>query len=102
MGKYRSRLQIIADVLSVVNDGARKTQIMYKANLSYQLLNRYLDETLKLGLINQNSSGVYEVTERGCVFLRLYNDFERKRRELEGQVDSLQNEKRALLKIVMP
>ncbi|MGQ9461394.1 MAG: winged helix-turn-helix domain-containing protein, partial [Candidatus Bathyarchaeaceae archaeon] len=37
MGKYRGRLDIVADILSVVNnnDGARKTRIMYQANLSY-------------------------------------------------------------------
>jgi len=46
MGKYRDRLQIIADMLSVVRGGAKKTHIMYQANLSYTLLGRYLSEVL--------------------------------------------------------
>jgi len=40
MGKYRDRLQIIADILSVVRDGAKKTHVMYQANLSFTLLKR--------------------------------------------------------------
>ena len=46
MGKHRSRLKILASILSVVNSSgiAKKTHIMYKAYLSYSLLVRYLNE----------------------------------------------------------
>jgi len=51
MAKYRSRLEIVADVLGVVSGGARKTQIMYQANLSYKLLVHYLKDVIKMGLV---------------------------------------------------
>ena len=44
MGKHRSRLEILANILDVVNgnDGsAKRTQIMYQANLSFQVLQKY-------------------------------------------------------------
>ncbi|NIO36932.1 hypothetical protein GTO27_04425, partial [Candidatus Bathyarchaeota archaeon] len=60
MGKYRSRLQIIADILSVVRDNdARKTRIMYLANLSWDLLTRYLNELIEAGLMRCGRSDHY-------------------------------------------
>jgi len=102
VGKYRSRLQIMADVLAAVSDGARKTHIMYKANLSYKLLNRYLNEVLDAGLARLGDDGWYEITKKGRVFLercceyfernqRLIdhiNDVEYKREELESLLSS--------------
>lgn len=46
---YRSRYEIIADMLNVVSGRAKKTKIMYQANLSYKLLQKYLaeDQTLQ-------------------------------------------------------
>jgi predicted transcriptional regulator len=50
MGKYRSKLQIVADMLSVVSgNDAKKTRIMYLANLSWDLLNRYLNDLMEAG-----------------------------------------------------
>ena len=53
MGKHRSRLKILAKILSVVNDneGAKKTQIMYQAYLSYKLLTQYLNDVIDAGLV---------------------------------------------------
>ena len=48
MRSYRERLDIVADMLQVVNEaGAKKTQIMYKANLSYNLLKKYLADIVE-------------------------------------------------------
>ena len=44
MGNYRGKLDIIADILRVVSGNAKKTQIMYQANLSYRVLQKYLAE----------------------------------------------------------
>ena len=51
MGQYRKRLEIIADILSVVRGGAKKTRIMYQANLSYRLLALYLEFVKEAGLV---------------------------------------------------
>jgi len=51
LGSYGSRLDIIADMLRAVSQGAKKTQIMYHANLSYKLLIKYLTEVIESCLI---------------------------------------------------
>ena len=40
MVKYRRRFDILADMVRVAGAGARKTKIMYFANLSFVLLNK--------------------------------------------------------------
>ena len=74
--KYRSRLQIIADILIVAEDGAKKTRIMYQANLSYDLLKRYLAETLEADLISvDKDKKIYVTTGKGKVFLKKYEEY---------------------------
>jgi len=69
--KHRRRVDILADVLAAAGKGARKTRIMQKANLSYQLLNKYLKEALCNALLRSNSFG-FELTEKGEKFLEQY------------------------------
>jgi predicted transcriptional regulator len=45
-------LDIIADILQVVSQNAKKTQIMYQANLSYRVLQRYLRNITEASLID--------------------------------------------------
>jgi len=74
--KYRSKLQIIADILLVAGKGAKKTRIMYQANLSYDLLKRYLAETLEAGLIVvDKDEKLYIITQKGEVFLKKYDEY---------------------------
>ncbi|MCK4474462.1 winged helix-turn-helix domain-containing protein [Candidatus Bathyarchaeota archaeon] len=74
MVKYRSKLEIVADILDAVGDGAKKTRIMYIANLSYKLLGKYLTKTVEAGLVSSNNN-YYEVTEKGRVFLERFKSF---------------------------
>ena len=71
MGKHRSRLRILANILSVVNsnDGVKKTRIMYNAYLSYDLLNRYLNDLLNANLITSGNNDQYFLTNTGEIFL---------------------------------
>jgi predicted transcriptional regulator len=74
--KYRSKLQIIADILLVAEKGAKKTRIMYQANLSYDLLKRYLTEVLEAGLIRINKDEKsYIITQKGEIFLKRYKGY---------------------------
>jgi predicted transcriptional regulator len=74
--KYRSKLQIIADILVVARKGAKKTRIMYQANLSYNLLKRYLTETLEAGLVSiDKDKKLYITTQKGEVFLKKYEEY---------------------------
>ena len=75
MGKHRDKLKIIVDILSVVKNGAKKTHIMYQGNLSFTLLNRYLDEVLSSGLVNRVGQN-YLLTDAGSRFLDLFADYE--------------------------
>jgi len=66
----------MADIVDLCKAGIRKTHIMYKGNLSYEQINRYLYELLEKELIIQNlDEGVltYRATEKGRTFLQYYN-----------------------------
>jgi predicted transcriptional regulator len=70
--KRRDKLGIIAEILEIAKDGTLKTQIMYKANLSFAQLNVYLEFMLKIRLLGKFVSGgrvVYRTTEKGLDYL---------------------------------
>ena len=75
---YRSKIQIMGDVLALGTSGIKKTHIMYKANLSYEQVHLYLGELIAKTLIAEaESSGssegvVYRTTEKGREFLQYY------------------------------
>ena len=52
----------------------KPTLIMYKANLNYDLLKRYLDFLIKQGLIEERLAGrgglVYSITRQGWALLK--------------------------------
>jgi len=96
VGKYRNRLKIIADILNAVGEGAKKTRIMYTANLSYLLLSRYLEKTIEAGLLSCNDNNRYEVTEKGQAFLERYNRFYGRYSKLEKELQQLSFEREVL------
>lgn len=72
----RGKIQIMADIVDLCKAGIRKTHLMYKGNLSYEQINRYLYELLEKELITQNlDDGIltYRATEKGRSFLQYYN-----------------------------
>jgi predicted transcriptional regulator len=75
--KRRDRLYIISEILNICKDGSLKTQIMYKANLSFAQLNEYIDFLIKIELITiqkENNKKVYRMTEKGQKYLEKYKD----------------------------
>mgnify|MGYP001038046767 CR=1 FL=1 len=98
MGSYRSRLDIIADMLRVVSQGgAKKTQIMYQANLSYRLLTRYLAQVIESCLVNfEHGEGCYVLTSKGKEFLEKYKDYLRRNKRVEERLNSLQDKRKVL------
>jgi predicted transcriptional regulator len=95
MPRYRRRLEIIRDILNAVGDGAKKTRIMYIANLSYKLLGKYLNKTVEAGLISSNND-FYEVTEKGQVFLERFDDFSSRYSKLERRLEEISFEREVL------
>ncbi|MEM2937497.1 MAG: winged helix-turn-helix domain-containing protein [Halobacteria archaeon] len=75
--KRRDKLYIIAEILEITRDGALKTQIMYRANLSFTQLNDYLKFMLKNNFLERfvgNGKEVYKATEKGLFFLQRYRE----------------------------
>lgn len=75
--KRRDKLFIIAEILDIARDGSLKTQIMYRANLSFTQLNDYLKFTLRIGLLEkvfQNDKDTYKATDKGLDFLQRYHE----------------------------
>jgi predicted transcriptional regulator len=97
LSKYRDRIEIIADILNIAKDGARKTQIMYKGNLSYKLLTRYLEVVIGSGLVffGENSN-VYRLTEKGLTFLRNFEDYSKNRVEVERRMSDIRSSRERL------
>ena len=97
MGTYRGRLDIIADILHVVSKNAKKTQIMYQANLSYKVLQRYLSELVGASLICfQDERQCYALTEKGQEFLITYKGYCKTNRNLEKRTNDLNGKKKIL------
>jgi predicted transcriptional regulator len=75
--KRRDQINIIANILGTAKEGILKTQIMYKANLSFTQLNEYLAFLLNHGLIAQSNvdgKEVYTVTVKGLGFLQRHRE----------------------------
>ena len=71
--KRRDKLRIIAEILEIAKNGTLKTQIMYKANLSFAQLNEYLKFMLKIKLmekVDKRGKDVYVATAKGVDFLQ--------------------------------
>lgn len=98
MGSYRNRLNIIADMLHVVSQGgAKKTQIMYQANLSYRVLTKYLTEVIEAGLVRlQRKERVYVITSKGMEFLEKYKKYSRRNKHIEDSLDDLHSKRKVL------
>jgi predicted transcriptional regulator len=76
----RTKLDIIANMLETTKEGSLKTQIMYKANLSFTQLNSYLYFLIENGFVKQtvwNRKEVYFITEKGVDFLQRHSELTR-------------------------
>ena len=71
----RDKLDILLGILEIANVPIKKTHILYKANINFYQLTRYLDLLLGLGMLEQITepfSG-YRITEKGRQMLHLFN-----------------------------
>jgi len=78
--KRRDRHDIVVEILKTAMDGKIKTHIMYKAKLSYDQLNKYLELLSRKGFLENytikrrnNDLKMYRTTQKG---LQLIKDFE--------------------------
>lgn len=80
---YRSTPKIIGDVLKVINEcgkhGINITQLLTKANLSYNKLCKLAKQLIEAGLIEERTiegRSRYIITEKGKTYLDMYKQFE--------------------------
>jgi predicted transcriptional regulator len=79
-------------MLEITKDGPSKTQIMYKASLSFSQLNDYLAFLLHSKLIEQvNVAGVevYIITDKGSDFLQRHNELTKMLKSTKNIIDLL-------------
>ena len=76
-GKRRDKLEIIAEMLEISKEDVLKTQLMYRANLSFTQLNNYLRFLLKINLLGKvlvEDKDRYKTTAKGLDFLQRYSE----------------------------
>jgi predicted transcriptional regulator len=97
LGTYRGKLDIIADILQVVSKNAKKTQIMYQANLSYKVLQRYLKSINAASLIRfETEEQCYVLTPKGHDFIEAYKDFNKTNKRIEKRLNDVDSKKKNL------
>lgn len=84
--KYRHGLEIARDMLSVASVKVKKTRIMYQANLSYRLMEKYLKRLLENRLIECIDNSFYVITGKGKEFLQMYEDYLVRRRRIHEDI----------------
>ncbi len=78
MNKKRDRIQIIHDILKAIsekNGKIKPTHILYKSNLSHQMMDEYLNELISKNFIIEQiikSGKTYTLTQKGFDFINKY------------------------------
>jgi predicted transcriptional regulator len=94
---YRDKFDIVADILTVASHEAKKTQIMYKANLSYKVLQRYLNEILEASLIDfKEENQIYMLTQKGQAYLEAYKEYAQTNKRFEKRLTDISTKKKVL------
>jgi len=69
----RNRLQITAEILRIAKIGAKKTHIVFKANLNHALLESYLKTLEGQGLVERTGPrNLIRTTEKGLQFVKQF------------------------------
>jgi len=95
MGKHRSRLKILANILSVVGagTGTKKTQIMYQAYLSYKLLVQYLNAVIDAGLVTSKNGTTYSLTSKGELFLARFDEYAKSCESVDEYLNHIEDQR---------
>ncbi len=94
---YRDRFDIIADVLNVADRNARKTQIMYQANLSFSVMQKYLAEVAAASLVQYEASTQrFVLTPKGREFLEAYKVYSKTFQSAEKRLNDVAAKRKIL------
>ncbi len=69
----RDKITIMGDLLDIIQEPRRVTHILYKSNMSYVQLLKYLDNLKDLGLAEERTKPFrsFMITENGKTFMGL-------------------------------
>jgi predicted transcriptional regulator len=65
--RNRGTIEMMASILEVCLEGTKKTHILYRANISSDPLNEYLELLVKSGMLEK--SELYRTTVKGRIYL---------------------------------
>lgn len=69
----RNDLDICADILQVARAGAKKTRIVYQADLNFKIVKGYLQRLIANGMLDPSPEGrLYMTTSVGVDFIERY------------------------------
>ena len=101
MRVYRDKFEIVSDILKIAKKNPKKTQIMYQANLSYKILQKYLENLITTDLICfQEKNHCYNLTAKGQVFLDTYQDYAQSNRSVEKYLNDILIRKKVLNRLI--
>jgi predicted transcriptional regulator len=73
LNNRRSETEILAFILKIAKGGAKKTKILYQANLSGRQLKNYMNFMLETGFLKEKTipkkGSLFNTTEKGKTFL---------------------------------
>jgi predicted transcriptional regulator len=93
LARYRSKFEIIADILKIAKQDVRKTHIIYRGNLSFKLATTYLRTVSRAGLIAfDHESQRYKTTKKGKDYLAVFDEYCRHVKNLEERSLRIKNE----------
>ena len=71
-------MEVMFDILEVVSSGVKRpTHIIYRANISWKVLNNCLRTLISRGLVSMGNDGkrdLYQLTDKGFLILNQYRD----------------------------
>ncbi|MGQ9459648.1 MAG: winged helix-turn-helix domain-containing protein [Candidatus Bathyarchaeaceae archaeon] len=71
----RTNLEIIAEILSLCDQPRTKTYVMYRTNLSWRMVQKYLSQLQSRGLLEvHHSLTKYRTTQKGFKFVEKWRE----------------------------
>jgi len=69
----RDKITIMSDLLGIIQEPRRVTHILYKSNMSYVQLLKYLDNLMEMGFAEENTvpHRSFKITQNGKLFMEL-------------------------------
>jgi len=73
MSTRRDQITIMADMLDIIQQPQRLTHLLYRSNMSYGQLVKYLSSMKQRGMIEELTIPfrAYKITSRGKIFLQM-------------------------------